>query len=120
VPLEDYFGTASGAHVAVVVPLDARGPAVRLIAWLASPWRMRCAERRLVRSGLTPIGRFGVWPDAAEPTFIYPLGSTAAKYAEAELLPEPSRAIRWLTRAGSTLGLCHLSLGAIVVVGRRA
>ena len=118
-PLEDYFSTASGAHVAVVVPLEARGPAMRLIAWLASPWRMRSAERRLVRSGATPIGRFGLWPNAAAPTFIYSLRSAAAQYAEAELLPEPPRATRWLARAGSQLGLCHPGLGAIVVLGRR-
>jgi hypothetical protein len=119
VPLEDYFATASGAHVAVVVSLDDRRPANRLFAWLASPWRMRAAERRLRRAGATPIGRFGLWPNVVEPTFIYALRSAAAQYAETELLPEPPRSLRWLTRAGSQLGLCHPALSAIVVVGRR-
>jgi hypothetical protein len=119
VPLEDYFATASGAHVAVVVSLDDRRPAHRLLAWLASPWRMRAAERRLRRSGATPIGRFGLWPNAVQPTFIYPLRTAAAQYAEAELLPELPSSLRWITRAVSQLGLCHPGLAAIAVVGRR-
>ena len=104
-------------YLAVTVRLDAQPRLARLIAWLTMPWRIRSAERRIRRAGGTPVGRYGAWPDAHSPTVVYALDSAAATYAEAELLPAPPRALRWLW-ASQALAVCHPSLGAIIVLGK--
>lgn len=105
-------------YVAVIVRLESRLRLARVFRWLTTPWCLRSAERRIARAGARPIGRFGAWPDAARPTFVYPLAPAAAAYAEAHLLPAPTQAVRWFRRAARSLNLCHPSLGAVVVIGR--
>jgi hypothetical protein len=105
-------------HLAVMITLQGRLRVARMAGWIAMPWRIWRAERTLVRAGATPIGRYGAWPDTRRPTFVYPLASTAAAYAESQFLPPPNRALRWLRQAVRPLALCHPSLAAVIVLGK--
>jgi hypothetical protein len=93
----------------------------RVVAWLLLPLRVFMAERRLRRSGAVIEGRFGCYPAAETPTFVYHLGSAAARYAESNLIAATAvgtvdhllrRFLSWWTG-------CHCSLGAVIIVGTR-
>ena len=110
----------AGGYAAALVPLDGRTRLSRLARWLSMPWRVAAAERRVSKAGATFIVRYGVWPDAEQPTFVCQLDTDASAYADAQLLPEPNRVLRWIRARAAWLELCHPSLAAVVVIGRVA
>jgi hypothetical protein len=93
----------------------------RVVAWLLLPLRVSAAERRLRRSGAVVEGRFGCYPSAETPTFVYHLDSAAARYAESNLIAATAaRGVdRLLRRFLSWWTGCHSSLGAVIIVGTR-
>jgi len=114
-PDVSFISGLGAGYVAELVRLQAPSKIARLFAWIATPWTVRRAERRLTGRGAAIIGRFGAWPDAERPTFVFPLFSPASAYADAQLLPHAGGLAASLRRR---FDLCHPSLAAIVVIGR--
>jgi len=105
-------------YVAVVIDLGEAGYLQRLANFLSLRFHLLRAERALARCGAVRTEVFGVSPDLASPTIICPLAGAAARYAQNNLLPAgrfiPLRsALAWWAR-------CDVSLGAVLVIGRKS
>ena len=117
---EAYDALPSGGYVAAALRLDASSHRARLPDLLLLRFRLAVLRRTLAKTGIGNIRRFALYPDLAEPTLAYELGSAAERYAERGLLP-PSRS--WFFAIGR-IGLrlwagCHPSVATLLLVGRK-
>jgi len=125
--IEDYF-LPHGAwletggmqeYVAALVEIPPSGLALRVLAWLALPFRIAARERAMMRDGATVLGRFALVPSIESPTLIYQLRTPASKYAETRLLPTagrmPFRRLR--TTLSAWIG-CDPAVGGVVIIGK--
>src|SRR5579872_6252721 len=80
-----------GGALVLARRLGAGGWARRLAALLTLPLWLAAAERVLRGGGATGVRRYGVSPDLRAPAVVFPLGTPAARYAEAHLLPGPGK-----------------------------
>lgn len=110
---------ASGGYVAVVVRLDRLGALSRLVDFLMLPFRLARVSRAIADSGASPAGLFGIVPNVGQPTIVFPLRGAAAIYAQSKLLSIPSRPRAVGCRILAWWAGCDVSIGALLVVGRR-
>lgn len=114
-----FVAAESGAHLVVPVRLEAIGGLERLLSFLTAPLAAARAERALRRSGASDIARYGVSPDLTAPTFLYRLRGAAEGYARTNLLPAATGPLAPLRALVSWWAGCDVSVGGILVVGRK-
>jgi hypothetical protein len=109
-----------GGYLAIALELPHGSLMLRMAGALGLPARVVRTERALARGGAELMGRYGVAPDLGAPTVVYQLRSTAARYAEENLLMgRRSWPATTLCRILRLWMGCDPSLGAILVVGRK-
>ena len=113
-------GLPAGACAIVVLPVGQTGIA-RLVRWILLPIQVAVATRALAQSGAQLLGRFAVFPDIQSCTVMYHLQSSAQRYAEAYVIPRPPAGglARVMRRCLAIWARCDLSVGAIIIVGRK-
>ncbi|HEV8356817.1 MAG TPA: hypothetical protein VGQ17_08655 [Gemmatimonadales bacterium] len=117
---EAYDALPSGGYVAAALRLDAPSHRARIPHLLFLRFRLAGLRRTLARIGAVHVRRFALYPNLAEPSLAYELGSPAERYAERGLLP---RSRSWLFAIGR-IGLhrwagCHPSVAAVLIVGQK-
>jgi hypothetical protein len=115
-----YDAIPSGGFVAAALPLGGSSRPARIPALVFLRFRTAALRRRLARTGVVDIRRFGLYPDLVAPTVAYELGTRAEPYAENSLLPRsrswPFAILRNSLRLWSG---CHPSMAALLIVGRK-
>jgi len=117
---EAYDALPSGGYVAAAFRLNSSSHRARIPDLLVLRLRLGALQRTLAGTGAVIVGCFALYPDLAEPTLAYELGSATQRYAEHGLLP---RSGSWLFKA-LRHGLrrwagCHPSVTTFLVVGRK-
>lgn len=109
------------ANFGILARIDARPTVLRKTLSLlqASIW-IWSLRHKLMRQGHSVIGRFGVYPDTADPLTICELGSHAELYCNKFILPAFPIGINGRLRK-FIMGLtkCHPSTAGIILVARK-
>jgi len=108
-----------GGYLAVVIQLETLSHLRRLASFLTLRFHLLQVKHALAHCGVIQIELYGVSPNLQSPTIIYPLASAAARYAQANLLPASLSPCAILRKALAWWAGCDVSLGAVLVIGRK-
>jgi hypothetical protein len=107
-------------YVVIIIHLESTHPIQALMNFVTLRYRLLQAKRIIKRSGATTAGLFGISPNLASPTIIFPLGGVAAQYAERNLLPRSAKFSAFLLKALSWWAGCDVSVGTLLAAGRKS